>query len=232
MGAIASAQVAISEEFSIPPYRQNKAAINSFVLPLRVDGILDRFSRLSGEPFGRIDLNVSAHDLITPADQYATKVLVARLEEFALRAVQSRLTELDVSDVIQVSFFDPGNLLFRGSTVGETSCGAMDIEFRFAGQEQDLADRRVTVLAGTVLISQQPTVPGAGGTRRCVEFGPAWIVHAAPLIEILEGATPAKIEAGARAQILRFVDFEVVPQILQSRKVASEKLRSWIEDGN
>lgn len=230
--ATSFAPAANSEDFSIPPYRENKAAIGSFLRPEQFDMALERFSRLSGEPFDRMNLDVSADGLIASGDPHDAKVFIAGLEEFALRAVQARLAELDVGDAILVSFFDPARLRFRGSIVGESSCGAVDVEFRFAMEEQETSGRRVSALVGNLLASEQPMKTDASGSRRCDEFGPPWVIYGGPLLKILADGSRAEMEAEARAQILHFVDFEIVPQILQSRKVASDKLRSWFKADN
>ena len=235
LAAAGLTDVATGDEFSIPSYRDSEAAIDWSWPSPGIDVARPRFSGMPAQPFDRVAIDVRSPYWGSGGgvgvDPTRAKVMNARINEFALRVLQSRLEELGVAERIQVTFF---NSIFLFSTPKELrDCSTLAVEIQFNLIEQTLQDRKVVALVGDLLASQQSMETDRGsGTERCSVSGPPWVVHDGPRLSLMAERDDATIEREIQGQILQMIDFMVVPQIVNSREEARALVNSWRDSGN
>jgi hypothetical protein len=232
--AVASlANAATAEELPIPPYKDNKAAIESYWSLRTNDVARSRFSGMPAWPFDRIVIDVRGphwnSGKIFGGDPATAKTIAARIDDYALRVLQSRLGELGIAHQIQVSLFD-GLVLFS-SPKEVRECTTLAIEIQFSLVKQPVQDQEVVGLLGDLIASQQSMERDNTGTKYCSVSNPPWVLHNGPRLSLMAEQDEATIEHEIQAQILKLVDFGIVPQIVDSRGEVQALLRSW-RDGN
>jgi hypothetical protein len=226
LAVVGLADAATGEGFSIPALRDNKAAVDSYWSYRLWDVARPRFSGYPAQTFDRIAIDVRGPYWGQIVDGDPAKAeMAARIDEYARRVLQSRLRELGLAR-IQVSFFESMYLFSQPKEVRD--CATLVIDIHFYLVEQTLQGQQIVALVGDSMASQQPMegVPGTG-TRHCSDSAPPWVLHDGPRVSLTAGHEDAAIEQEVRAQILRMVDFSIVPQIADTHDEAKARLRSW-----
>jgi hypothetical protein len=231
-GAALAQQAEVSnEELSIPSFKANQAAIDQYWQLLQLDIVRPRFVGLPvSEVVNKIVVDVRG-PYSTASEDYAAaaRIASARLDGYALRVMQSRLQELGVGGMVQVAFFD--SMWFKRPPSGE-ECTTLTIEFVFNLSDQKVGEQRVVALMGDMIASLKRTRPDGAGGRRCDTIEAPWVMRGGPLLSLASEMDIAAVELAAQAQILRLVDYEIMPQIVNGLPVANATFRSWRKTGN
>ncbi|MEK1930281.1 MAG: hypothetical protein AAAC47_10955, partial [Pararhizobium sp.] len=176
----ALSETAIAEEAPIPPYKDNQAAIDYYWLLRERVIIPPRFVSLPISPaVNKIVVDVRGPNLVATGDDAAFGNLSARLDRYALRLLQSRLRELGVGELIQVSFFD--SMSFWHIPYGE-ECATLTIEFVLHLSEQNVDGQNVVALMGDTIASLQRARLDNAGRTSCNTIEAPWVMRGGPLL--------------------------------------------------
>ena len=85
---------------------------------------------------------------------------------------------------------------------------------------------------GDMIASLQRTMPDGTGERQCDTTEAPWVMRGGPTLSLASELDIAAVELDAQAQILRLVDYEIMPQIVNGLPSANATFRSWRKTGN
>jgi hypothetical protein len=183
----------------------------------------------SGHPFKAIGLNVvgpAALDLeaFVSADDGSES-----LPEFARRAMQARLDELGASAAVRVAV-PFGSHDDIAAPTGTTPCDLLSATIAFQLHDKTIDNLRISALTISFMATQQVSTD-EGGAARCPREGDRqqWTYAAAPRVVLLQGPDAGALLALGRDEVLRLIDYEIVPRILDTNDAAKSTVDSWIE---
>jgi hypothetical protein len=217
--AMACAQRATAADGDIPPLRtKDSVLVLTHMMRPTLDVIPPPISSIPDtRPFKAIGLDVRWGNDET-------------LAEFARRAMELRLEELDVAGQIHV--IHPPSAGTEGSPPpGVSDCDVLRVTFVFSTAVHTAGGQDVFALAADMLATQPVSEERTAGEWQCLEGFPRqqWALQVGPRLGVLPGRGENAAELQRRA-ILSFIDTEIVRKILSSNKTAAETLRSWTPD--
>lgn len=181
-----------------------------------------------GHPFRTIGLNVIGPDALDWAALVRAEDRSESLSEFARRAMQARLDELGASPAIRVAVpYDSSADI--DAPAGVTPCDLLSATIVFRLQDETIDNLRISALTISFMATQQ-IATSEGGTPRC----PAkrdrqqWTYVAGPRVVLLREADAELLHALGRDEVLRLIDFEIVPRVLDTNATARSAVESWI----
>lgn len=152
------------------------------------------------------------------------------LAEFARHAMAARLSELGVSQQIQIaSSIDPD---FQGwPPDGVRYCDMLSVTFSFNVAAHDVDGRSVFVIAAGMVARQPLSEERVSGDRQCLDSpAPDGMVQVGPRVAVLPGEGESIAMQQSKALILGLIDSGIIPMIVRMNKTAGETFKSWTRD--